>query len=134
MMRRKNTRSFSDLDMWNRLASYVLKLFRRYGKSLQIKNKEEKNFLSKIESMNHRLQWNFFFWVVGQEAGWRNWSKSRDSKGIASFFFNLSPWANNRDWTCAWWIHNPLSWTTRLHPLLSSTIRSFYYIKTYLFV
>ena len=29
----KNTRSHSDLDMWNRLAPYVLKLFGRHGPS-----------------------------------------------------------------------------------------------------
>lgn len=33
MVRRENTRSLSDLDMWNRLAPYVLKLFGRHGKS-----------------------------------------------------------------------------------------------------
>ncbi|XLT66356.1 hypothetical protein HN873_022795 [Arachis hypogaea] len=32
-VRRENTRSHSDLDMWNRLAPYVLKLFGRHGKS-----------------------------------------------------------------------------------------------------
>ncbi|KAK7234147.1 hypothetical protein RIF29_47174 [Crotalaria pallida] len=30
-VRRENTRSHSDLDMWNRLAPYVLKLFGRHG-------------------------------------------------------------------------------------------------------
>ena len=32
-VRRENTRSHSDLDMWNRLAPYVLRLFGRHGKS-----------------------------------------------------------------------------------------------------
>jgi hypothetical protein len=32
-VRRENTRSHSDLDMWNRLAPYVLKLFGRHGQS-----------------------------------------------------------------------------------------------------
>jgi len=30
-VRRENTRSHSDLDMWNRLAPYVLRLFGRHG-------------------------------------------------------------------------------------------------------
>ena len=41
-------------------------------------------------------------------------------------------WANDGDWTRAWWIHNPLPWSTWLHPPLPphrfqslSTIRSF---------
>lgn len=40
-------------------------------------------------------------------------------------------WANDGDWTRAWWIHNPLPWSTWLHPPLPphrfkslSTIRS----------
>jgi hypothetical protein len=32
-VRRENTRSHSDLDMWNRLAPYVLQFFGRHGKS-----------------------------------------------------------------------------------------------------
>nr|QGW48349.1 hypothetical protein [Raphanus sativus]QGW48671.1 hypothetical protein [Raphanus sativus] len=32
-VRRENTRSHSDLDMWNRLAPYVLRLFGRHGLS-----------------------------------------------------------------------------------------------------
>ncbi|GKD96384.1 hypothetical protein Tco_1380281, partial [Tanacetum coccineum] len=32
-VRRENTRSYSDLDMWNRLAPYVLRLFGRHGPS-----------------------------------------------------------------------------------------------------
>ncbi|KAI3476873.1 hypothetical protein L1887_53384 [Cichorium endivia] len=32
-VRRENTRSHSDLDMWNRLAPYVLRLFGRHGPS-----------------------------------------------------------------------------------------------------
>lgn len=32
-MRREKTRSHSDLDMWNRLAPYVLRLFGRHGPS-----------------------------------------------------------------------------------------------------
>ncbi|GER38310.1 ATP binding microtubule motor family protein [Striga asiatica] len=32
-VRRENTRSHSDLDMWNRLAPYVLRLFGRHGQS-----------------------------------------------------------------------------------------------------
>ena len=42
-------------------------------------------------------------------------------------------WANDGDWTRAWWIHNPLPWSTWLHPPLPphrfqslSTIRSFW--------
>ena len=27
-------------------------------------------------------------------------------------------WANDGDWTRAWWIHNPLPWSTWLHPPL----------------
>ena len=38
-VRRENTRSHSDLDMWNRLAPYVLKLFGRHGKSSEEKKK-----------------------------------------------------------------------------------------------
>ena len=41
-------------------------------------------------------------------------------------------WANDGDWTRAWWIHNPLPWSTWLHPPLPphrfkslSTIRPF---------
>ena len=29
-------------------------------------------------------------------------------------------WANDGDWTRAWWIHNPLPWSTWLHPPLPS--------------
>ena len=42
-VRRENTRSHSDLDMWNRLAPYVLRLFGRHGKST-VKKFKLKNF------------------------------------------------------------------------------------------
>jgi len=41
-VRRENTRSHSDLDMWNRLAPYVLRLFGRHGPS-PVKKKHKKS-------------------------------------------------------------------------------------------
>lgn len=48
-------------------------------------------------------------------------------------FWSIYWWANDGDWTRAWWIHNPLPWSTWLHPPLPpngfqslSTIRSFH--------
>ncbi|KAK7325775.1 hypothetical protein VNO80_33816 [Phaseolus coccineus] len=46
-VRRENTRSHSDLDMWNRLAPYVLKLFGRHGKSSE--EKKEKVLLAQVQ-------------------------------------------------------------------------------------
>ncbi|KAG5579859.1 hypothetical protein H5410_050486 [Solanum commersonii] len=36
MVRRENTRSHFDLDMWNRLAPYVLRLFGRHGPKIMM--------------------------------------------------------------------------------------------------
>ncbi|KAK7375898.1 hypothetical protein VNO78_35213 [Psophocarpus tetragonolobus] len=46
-VRRENTRSHSDLDMWNRLAPYVLKLFGRHGKSSE--EKKDKVLLAQVQ-------------------------------------------------------------------------------------
>ncbi|KAF1856773.1 hypothetical protein Lal_00042261 [Lupinus albus] len=44
-VRREKTRSHSDLDMWNRLAPYVLKLFGRHGKSPNVVPKVDPKIL-----------------------------------------------------------------------------------------
>ncbi|KAF1885873.1 hypothetical protein Lal_00032224, partial [Lupinus albus] len=44
-VRREKTRSHSDLDMWNRLAPYVLKLFGRHGKSTNVVPKVDPKIL-----------------------------------------------------------------------------------------
>ncbi|CAJ1932702.1 unnamed protein product [Sphenostylis stenocarpa] len=46
-VRRENTRSHSDLDMWNRLASYVPKLFGGHGKSWE--EKKDKVHLAQVQ-------------------------------------------------------------------------------------
>jgi len=70
--RRENTRSHSDLDMWNRLAPYVLRLFGRHGPSPLNKERRDQtaySFLwfspellakSRKCKMQEKLHWDFF--------------------------------------------------------------------------